>query len=72
MLRKILGAKGDEATGGPIKMLSEELHNLNYLLNIIGIIKSRLMRWAGHVTHIKEKRSACKVLVGKAYFRIPY
>jgi hypothetical protein len=56
VLRKICGAKRDEVIGGSRKLYSEELHNLYYLLNIIGMMKSRIMRWAGHVAHIRETR----------------
>jgi hypothetical protein len=46
-------------------MHNEELHNLYYSPNIIRRIKSRRMRWAGHVAPIGEKRNAYKILVGK-------
>jgi hypothetical protein len=52
-------------TGGCRKLHNEELHNLYLLLNIISIIKSRRMRWAGHVAPIGEKWSAYRILVGK-------
>jgi hypothetical protein len=39
-------------TGGWKRLLNEELHNLYDLPNIIGVIKSRRMRWAGHVAHM--------------------
>jgi hypothetical protein len=41
------------------------------MLNIIGMIKSRIIRWAGHVVHMKEKRNAYRVLVGKAQGKRP-
>jgi hypothetical protein len=44
---------------------NEELHNLNSPPNIIRMIKSRRMRWAGHVTRMGEKRNAYRILVGK-------
>jgi hypothetical protein len=43
----------------------EELHNVYSLPSIITITKSRMMRWAGHVAHMGEKRNAYRVLVGK-------
>jgi hypothetical protein len=49
MLRRIFGLKRDGVMGGWRKLHSEELHNLYSLPNIIRIIKSRKMRWAGHV-----------------------
>jgi hypothetical protein len=46
-LRRILGPKRDEVTGSWRKLHDEELHNLYYSPNIIRMIKSRSMRWAG-------------------------
>jgi hypothetical protein len=47
------------------KLHDEELHNLFSSPSIIRMIKSRRMRWAGHVARIGEKRNACRILVGK-------
>jgi hypothetical protein len=47
------------------KLHSEELNNLYSSPNIIRQIKSRRMRWAGHVARVGEERKVCKVLVGK-------
>jgi hypothetical protein len=44
---------------------SEELHNLQSSLNIIRVIKSRRMRWVGHIMHMREMRSAYKNFVGR-------
>jgi hypothetical protein len=44
---------------------NEELHNLYSSPNIIRMIKSRRMRWAGHVARMGETRNACRILVGK-------
>jgi hypothetical protein len=44
---------------------NEELHNLYSSPSIIRTIKSRRMRWAGHVARMGEKRSMCRLLVGK-------
>jgi hypothetical protein len=49
LLRGILGPKRDEVIGGCRKLHNEELHNLYFSPNIIRIIKSRRMRWTGHV-----------------------
>jgi hypothetical protein len=65
MLRKIFGPKGDEVTGERKKLHNEELRDLYSSPGIIGIIKSRRMRWAGHVARMGEKRSAYRLLVGK-------
>jgi hypothetical protein len=47
------------------KLHNEELHNLCSLPNIIRMIKSRRMRWAGHVARMGDKRNAYRILVGK-------
>jgi hypothetical protein len=52
-------------TGGWRKLYDEELHNLYSLPSIIRIIKSRRMRWAGHVAQMGEKRNLYRLLVGK-------
>jgi hypothetical protein len=44
----IFGRKRDEVTGGWIKLYNEELHDLYVSINIVRMIKSRRMRWAGH------------------------
>jgi hypothetical protein len=49
VLRRIFGLKRDGVTGGWRKLHNEEIHNLYSLPSIIRIIKSRRMRWAGHV-----------------------
>jgi hypothetical protein len=46
-------------------VFTEELHNLYSSTNIIRMIKSRWMRWVGHVAHIKVMRNVCKIFVGK-------
>jgi hypothetical protein len=52
-------------TGDWRKLHNEKLHNLYSLPNIIRIIKSRRMRWAGHVARMGEPRNAYRILVGK-------
>jgi hypothetical protein len=49
VLRRICGPKRDEVTGDWRKLHNEELHKLYPSPNIIRMIKSRRMRWAGHV-----------------------
>jgi hypothetical protein len=49
VLRRIFGPKRDEVTGGWRKLHNEELHKLYSSPSIIRMIKSRRMRWAGHV-----------------------
>jgi hypothetical protein len=58
VLRRIFGPKRDEVTGGWRKLHNEELHNLYSSPSIIRIMKSRRMRWAGHVARMWEKRNA--------------
>jgi hypothetical protein len=65
VLRSIVGPKRDGVTGGWRKLHNEELHNLNSSRIIIRIIKSRSMRWAGHVARMGEKRNVYRLLVGK-------
>jgi hypothetical protein len=54
VLRRIFGPKRDEVTGDWRKLHNEELHNLSSSPNIIRIIKSRRMRWAGHVARMRK------------------
>jgi hypothetical protein len=65
VLRKILGPKRDKVIGGWRKLHNEGLHNLYFSPSIIRIIKSRRMRWAGHVVGMREKRNAYGILVEK-------
>jgi hypothetical protein len=65
VLRRIFGLKRDEVKGGWRKLHNEELHGLNSFRSIIRMIKSRRMRWAGHVAQMGEKRNAYRILVGK-------
>jgi hypothetical protein len=51
-------------TGGWRKLHKEELHNLYSSSSAIRMIKSRRMRWAGHVARIGEKRTAYRILMG--------
>jgi hypothetical protein len=65
VLRRIFGPKRDEVTGGWRKLHNEELHNLYSCPSIIRMIKSRRMRWAGHIARIGATRNAYRILVGK-------
>jgi hypothetical protein len=55
----------DEVTGEWRKLHNEELHNLYLSPDIIRQVKSRRMRWAGHVARMEEEKKLYKVLVGK-------
>jgi hypothetical protein len=65
VLRRIFGPKRDGVTGGWRKLHNEELHNLYSSPIIIRIMKSKRMRWAGHVARMGEKRKAYTLLVRK-------
>ena len=52
VLRKVFGPKRDEVTGEWRKLHNEELNDLYSLPNIVRVVKSRRMRWAGHVAHM--------------------
>jgi hypothetical protein len=64
-LRKIFSRERDEVTGDWRKLHNEELNDLYCSSNIVRVIKSRRMRWAGHVVRIGERRGVYRVLVGK-------
>jgi hypothetical protein len=65
LLRRIFGPKRDEVTGQWRKLHNEELRDLYSSPSISIIMKSRRMRWAGHVARMGEKRNSCRFLVGK-------
>jgi hypothetical protein len=65
VLRRIFGPKMDEVTGEWRKLHNEERHNLYSSPDIIIQIKSRRMRWAGHVARMGEEGKVYKVLLGK-------
>jgi hypothetical protein len=65
MLRKMFGPKRDEVTREWRELRNEVLNDLYYSPNIVRVIKSRRMRWAGHVASIGERRGVYRVLVVK-------
>jgi hypothetical protein len=71
VLRRIFGPKRDEVTGGWRKLHNEELHNLYSSPSIIRMIKSRRMRWAGHVALMGEKMNAYRILMENPEGKIP-
>jgi hypothetical protein len=65
VLRRMFGPKRDEVAGGWRRLHNGELHDLHSLPSIVRMIKSKRMRWVGHVTRMGGKRNACRLLVGK-------
>jgi hypothetical protein len=65
VLRRIIRPKRDEVTGEWRKLHNKKLHDLNSSPSIIKIIKSRRMRWAGHLARKGENRNAYRLLVRK-------
>jgi len=61
----MFGPRRDEVTGEWGRLHNEELHDLYSSPNIVRVIKSRRMRWAGHVARMGEERGFCRALVGK-------
>jgi hypothetical protein len=65
VLRRVFGPKRDEVTVELRKLHKKELRDLYSLPNIVRVVKSRRMRWAGHVALMGEERGVHRVLVGK-------
>ena len=65
VLRRIFGHKRDKLIGKRKKLYNEGLNDLYFSPNVARMIKSRRMRWAGHVARMGERRGVCRVLVGE-------
>ena len=65
VLRRIFGHRRDEVTGEWRRLHNEEINDLYSSPNIVRVIKSRRMRWAGHVARMGEERVVYSVLEGK-------
>ena len=65
VLNRIFGPRRDEVTGEWRRLHNEELNDLYSSPNIVRVIKSRRMGWAGHVACVGVERGAYGVLVGK-------
>jgi hypothetical protein len=65
VLRRVFGPKMDEVTGEWRKLHKEELRDIYSLPNIVRVVKSRRMRWAGHGARMGEGRGVHRVLGGK-------
>jgi len=65
VLRRIFGPRRDEVTGKRRSLHNEELNDLYSSPNIVRVVKSRRMRWAGHVARMGEERGVYRVLARK-------
>jgi hypothetical protein len=65
VLRRVFGPKRDDVTGKWRKLHKEELNDLYSLPKIVRVVKSRRMRWAGHVARVGEDRGVHRVLMEK-------
>ena len=70
-MRRIFGPRRDEVTGEWRRLHNEELNDLYCSPNIVRVIKSRRMGWAGHVARMGEERVVYRFLVGKAEGKRP-
>jgi len=61
VLRRTFGPRRDKVTGDWRRLHNEELYDLYSSPNIIRVIKSRRMRWDGHVEHMRDRRGAQRV-----------
>jgi len=71
VLRRIFGHRRDDVTGEWRRLHNEELNDLYSSPNIVRVIKSRRIRWAGHVERTGEERGLYRVLMGKPEGRRP-
>jgi hypothetical protein len=71
MVLRIFGPRRDEVMGDWRRLHNEELNDLYSSPNIVWVIKSSRVRWAGHVACMGEERGVYRVLVGKLEGKIP-
>jgi len=71
VLRRIFGPRRDEVTGKWRRLHNEELNDFYSSPYIVRVIKSRRMRWAGHMARMGEERGVYRVLVGKPEVKRP-
>jgi hypothetical protein len=72
VLRRIFGPRRDEVTEDWRRLHNEEINVLYSSPNIVRVIKSRRMRWAGHVARMGEERGVYRVFVGKPEGKITF
>jgi hypothetical protein len=74
MLRRIFGPKRDKVTGEWRKLHNEELNDLYSSTNIVRAMKSRRIRWAGHLAHMEESRGVyrCGNLTERDHLEDPF
>jgi len=71
MVLRIFGPRKDEVTGEWRRFHNKELNDLYPSPNIVRVIKSKRMRWAGHVAHVGEEKEVYRVLLEKPEGRRP-
>jgi hypothetical protein len=71
VLRRIYGPKTDQVTEVWRRLHNKELYALYSSPDIIRVINTRRLRWAGHAANMRERRGAYRVLVGKPEERRP-
>jgi hypothetical protein len=71
VLRRLFGPKRDEVTGEWRRLRNKMLYALYSSPNIIWVMKSKRLRWAGYVARMGERRGAYRALVGKPEGRRP-
>jgi len=65
VVRRTFGLRSEEVIGGWRRLHDEEVHNLYAFPNVIRVVQSRRMRWAGHEAHMAEMRNSY-ILDGKS------
>ena len=71
VLRRIFGRRRDEVTGEWRRLHNEGLNDLYSSPSIVRVIKSRRMRWVGHLAYMGEERRVYRILLGKPKGRRP-
>jgi hypothetical protein len=69
---RVFGPKRDDVTGDWRKLHNEELNDLYSLPNTVRVVKSRRMKWGGHVARMVEDRGVDRALVGKPEGKMPF